>query len=69
LAVRPLKAHQLLVLTEKRRWFHNPNDLAQRFDRAPCSRFQFDPQHNPIKSAAILQVTGGKVVYAGTVNP
>jgi branched-chain amino acid transport system substrate-binding protein len=30
---------------------------------------KFDPQHNPIKSAAILQVTGGKIVYAGTVNP
>jgi branched-chain amino acid transport system substrate-binding protein len=29
----------------------------------------FDKQHNPVKSAAVLQVKGGKVVYVSTVNP
>lgn len=29
----------------------------------------FDAEHNPIKSAAILHVAGGKVEFAGTVNP
>ncbi len=29
----------------------------------------FDAQHNPIKSAAVLHVTGGKVVYDSSVAP
>lgn len=29
----------------------------------------FDKNHNPIKSAVVLQVKDGKDVYAGTVNP
>jgi branched-chain amino acid transport system substrate-binding protein len=29
----------------------------------------FDPQHNPVKSAAIIGVKDGKKTYVGTVNP
>jgi branched-chain amino acid transport system substrate-binding protein len=29
----------------------------------------FDAQHNPIKSAVVIGVAGGKKTYAGTVNP
>jgi len=29
----------------------------------------FDPQHNPIKSAAVIGVANGEKIYAGTVNP
>lgn len=29
----------------------------------------FDAQHNPIKSAVVIGVAGGKYTYAGTVNP
>jgi branched-chain amino acid transport system substrate-binding protein len=30
---------------------------------------KFDAQHNPVKSAAILQVTGGNVNFVTTVAP
>jgi branched-chain amino acid transport system substrate-binding protein len=36
---------------------------------AVSGKVTFDAQHNPIKSAAILYVTGGKVEYAATVAP
>jgi branched-chain amino acid transport system substrate-binding protein len=29
----------------------------------------FDAQHNPLKPAVIMQITGGQKVFAGTVNP
>ena len=32
-------------------------------------KITFDALHNPVKSATILQVKGGKVVYNSTVNP
>ncbi len=32
-------------------------------------KITFDAQHNPIKSAVILHVTGGKVVFNSSVNP
>jgi len=32
-------------------------------------KITFDANHNPIKSAAILHVTGGKIVFDSTVNP
>jgi branched-chain amino acid transport system substrate-binding protein len=32
-------------------------------------KITFDANHNPIKSATILQVTGGKVVFNSVVNP
>lgn len=36
---------------------------------AVSGKITFDAQHNPIKSAVVLQVKGGKVVFASTVNP
>lgn len=32
-------------------------------------KITFDPSHNPVKSATILKVTGGKVVFNSIVNP
>jgi branched-chain amino acid transport system substrate-binding protein len=32
-------------------------------------KITFDAQHNPIKSAAIVQVKDGAKTFAGTVNP
>jgi branched-chain amino acid transport system substrate-binding protein len=32
-------------------------------------KITFDAQHNPVKSATILHVTGGKVVFDSVVNP
>jgi branched-chain amino acid transport system substrate-binding protein len=29
----------------------------------------FDEQHNPIKSAVILQVSGGEIIYMDTISP
>jgi branched-chain amino acid transport system substrate-binding protein len=29
----------------------------------------FDHQHNPVKSAVVLHIAGGKIEYGGTVNP
>jgi branched-chain amino acid transport system substrate-binding protein len=39
-----------------------------KFD-AVSGTITFDAQHDPIKAAVILQVTGGKVVYNSTVAP
>jgi branched-chain amino acid transport system substrate-binding protein len=39
-----------------------------KFD-AVSGSITFDAQHDPIKAAVILQVTGGKVVYNSTVAP
>jgi hypothetical protein len=45
LLVRPLEADQLLVPTEKRGRFHDPNDLAHHRDRAPRLGFQLGSQY------------------------
>jgi branched-chain amino acid transport system substrate-binding protein len=36
---------------------------------AVSGKVTFDAQHNPIKSAVVLKVTGGQVLYEATVNP
>jgi branched-chain amino acid transport system substrate-binding protein len=36
---------------------------------AVSGKITFDAQHNPVKSAVVLQVKGGKIVFASTVNP
>ncbi len=45
-SVGPLETDQLLVPTEQRCRFHDPNDLAHRFDRAPRAGSQLGTQHH-----------------------
>jgi len=33
------------------------------------SEISYDTQHNPVKAAAMLQVTGGVVKYVATIEP
>jgi branched-chain amino acid transport system substrate-binding protein len=43
--------------------------LEQISFEAVSGKVTFDAAHNPVKSAVVLQVTGGEVSYAATVNP
>ena len=36
---------------------------------AVSGRITFDPQHNPIKSAAILHIKDGEVLFEASVAP
>jgi branched-chain amino acid transport system substrate-binding protein len=45
------------------------NSLAKIRFNGVSGRISFDAQHNPVKSAVILAVRGGKIVFDSVVNP
>jgi branched-chain amino acid transport system substrate-binding protein len=73
LATLAYDATNLMIAAIEKAGADDPAKVKDTLDtisfEAVSGTITFDPQHNPIKSAAILQVTGGEIVYAGTVNP